>query len=329
MSQENQIMRISGDVYVYPIVNDIEQHAIGPLPAKFSYNAMKMTEVTDTRKGKRGQVIAVVPEMQVITGELEVITTPKPILAMYSQSSLTAMTQAAVVSATTATEYSVTVDRWTKLPHANVHTVVATDNVPHTVTLTSLVVASNVATGTVSAGHGLGSSGTVSVIIAGATPTILNGTKSVTINSATEFEFAVTTSDVTATGTITASTPTVTYVNGTDYELNASMGMIRPLVDGALDTVTPTTSVFVSYKAYAISGEKVTISSECDTVARIEIDGMNDACGNNTPIICRVARARLMPKDAFTFDDEKPKTLKFDVKADNPVVIEFPVLATA
>lgn len=75
------------------------------------------------------------------------------------------------------------------------------------VTLTSLVVASDVATGTVSGGHNfaaIGSTGPV-LTIAGATPSGLNGAWRVTITSSTQFTFATSgISDQTATGTITA-----------------------------------------------------------------------------------------------------------------------------
>lgn len=75
------------------------------------------------------------------------------------------------------------------------------------VTLTSLVVASNVATGTVSGGHNfaaIGSTGPV-LRVAGATPSGLNGDWRVTITSSTAFTFATSgISDQTATGTITA-----------------------------------------------------------------------------------------------------------------------------
>ena len=78
-----------------------------------------------------------------------------------------------------------------------------------TVTLNSLVVSSNVATGTVSAGHGFtmigGAVGSV-ITIAGATPSSLNGTwRIASVADSTHFTFVTSgISDQTATGTITA-----------------------------------------------------------------------------------------------------------------------------
>ncbi|MFJ1255969.1 hypothetical protein [Cupriavidus sp. CuC1] len=70
-------------------------------------------------------------------------------------------------------------------------------------TLDQLVVAANVATCTVSAGHGYFSNQVVTV--AGATPGGLNGDVRITVLSATAFKFSTTgISDQTATGTITA-----------------------------------------------------------------------------------------------------------------------------
>ena len=75
------------------------------------------------------------------------------------------------------------------------------------VTLDSLVVAGNVATGTISTGHNfamVGNTGPV-ITIAGATPSGLNGEWRVTVTSSTVFTFATTgITDQTATGTITA-----------------------------------------------------------------------------------------------------------------------------
>jgi hypothetical protein len=75
------------------------------------------------------------------------------------------------------------------------------------VTLDSLAVASNVATGTLSTGHGFTANGSTGPVIriAGATPSGLNGDWRVTITGANTFTFATSgISDQTATGTITA-----------------------------------------------------------------------------------------------------------------------------
>lgn len=75
------------------------------------------------------------------------------------------------------------------------------------VTLSSLVVSSNVATATVAAGHGFTMLGTVGPVIKieGAAPSGLNGEWRITVTTSTAFTFATTgISDQTATGTITA-----------------------------------------------------------------------------------------------------------------------------
>lgn len=71
------------------------------------------------------------------------------------------------------------------------------------VTLDSLVVASGVATGTLSSGHGF--TDHIVALVEGATPSGLNGEKRITVTSSTTFTFDATgISDQTATGTITA-----------------------------------------------------------------------------------------------------------------------------
>lgn len=252
MAQENSVMRLSGDIYIYPIVNGIEETGIGPLPAKFSYTPASKVEVTDTRKGKRGHIIASIPDSRVLEAELEVITIPRAVLAIFSQSGISAITENTVtILPANSVNYTYTSDRWTKVADRNLGSVV--------------------------------------------------------IRSA-------------AAGGGTA------YILGTDYDLNAELGMFRPIPGGAMNG----NSCYISYVAGQVSGDKISVSSECDTLARIEIDGRNETC-TNTPMVCRAAQARLRPKDSFTFDDEKPKTLKFEVKiqGDPPLVIEFPILATA
>lgn len=91
-------------------------------------------------------------------------------------------------------------------------------------TLDSLIVAANVATCTVSAGHGYFSNQVVTV--AGATPSGLNGDVRITVLSATAFKFSTTgISDQTASGTITAK---VTPLGWTKPFSATNMGAYKP-----------------------------------------------------------------------------------------------------
>lgn len=91
-------------------------------------------------------------------------------------------------------------------------------------TLDQLVVATNVATCTVSAGHGYFTNQVVTV--AGATPAGLNGDVRITVLSATAFKFTTTgISDQTATGTITAK---VTPLGWTKPFSATNMGAYKP-----------------------------------------------------------------------------------------------------
>lgn len=77
----------------------------------------------------------------------------------------------------------------------------------NSITLDSLAIADNVATATYSSGHGFTMQGTAGpvILIAGATPSGLNGEWRVTVTSTTQFTFATSgISNQTATGTITA-----------------------------------------------------------------------------------------------------------------------------
>lgn len=116
------------------------------------------------------------------------------------------------------------------------------------VTLTSLEVASNVATGVVSGGHGFTAVGATGPVlrVAGATPSGLNGDWRVTVVNSTTFTFATTgISNQTASGTITAKrapagfSKAFTGTNKTAYRSDDTNGLrfyLRVLDTSATDT---------------------------------------------------------------------------------------------
>lgn len=108
---------------------------------------------------------------------------------------------------------------------------------------------------------------------------------------------------------------TVTYVLGTDYELNPRLGMIRALSTGA---ITSGASVNVSGTRAAINGTQMAAMTHADVRARILIDGQNKADGRN--FILDIYQARFAPSGDFGFQsgDKKFMEAKFDATLETP-----------
>ena len=121
------------------------------------------------------------------------------------------------------------------------------------VTLTSLVVASNVATATVSGGHGfamVGNTGPV-IRIEGATPAGLNGDWRVTVTSATQFTFATSgISDQTASGTITAKRAPAGFSKAYSGTNKAVYQRSAPCATAMMLRVADSTTTYATVNAY-------------------------------------------------------------------------------
>lgn len=95
------------------------------------------------------------------------------------------------------------------------------------------------------------------------------------------------------------STGTVTYVLGTDYEVNYRMGMIRPLATGA---IADAASLKVSGTYNAVSGSTVKGATKAQLRARLLLDGRNLVDGSDAE--CEVFEAILAPDGEFDFKAE-------------------------
>lgn len=126
-NREAHVLRFSGSLYLYRIVNGVEQKGLGPLPAsvvEFKPQSDSI-DVLDTRRGTRGALLASVDEPKATDGGVEIIATPFEILAMLAQGAITAIDE----DAGTVTDQAVTweADLWTRLPHRHLSAVELTD----------------------------------------------------------------------------------------------------------------------------------------------------------------------------------------------------------
>ena len=95
---------------------------------------------------------------------------------------------------------------------------------------------------------------------------------------------------------VTNSAATVTYVLGTDYEVNYRIGMIRAIPGGA---IADAASLKVDYAYNAISGTAIAGGTQTQVRAQFKLDGVNFA--NQLPVIVDVWEAVLTPDSAFDF----------------------------
>lgn len=95
---------------------------------------------------------------------------------------------------------------------------------------------------------------------------------------------------------VTDTAGATSYTEGTDYLVNASVGMIKPLSTG---TIVAAAELKVSYTAGVISGSSIGGGSQPTVKGGLILDGVNLA--NQKPIIIRVDQAVLTPNKAIDF----------------------------
>lgn len=95
---------------------------------------------------------------------------------------------------------------------------------------------------------------------------------------------------------VTNSGATVTYVLGTDYEVNYRLGMVHILTGGS---IADATSIKVDFTYNAISGTTVSGGTQSQVRAQFKLDGINFA--DQLPVIVDVWEAVLTPDSAFDF----------------------------
>lgn len=89
---------------------------------------------------------------------------------------------------------------------------------------------------------------------------------------------------------------TVTYILGTDYELNTNLGMIKALSTGA---ITAGQTVEISASHALIAGTKMEAMTKSNIRIRLKLDGQNFADGRE--FITNVYSMRLKPSSDFSF----------------------------
>lgn len=95
---------------------------------------------------------------------------------------------------------------------------------------------------------------------------------------------------------VTNSGATVTYVLGTDYEVNYRLGMLKVLSTGA---IADAASLKVDFTHNAITGTAISGATQTQVRAKFKLDGVNFA--DQLPVIVDVYEGILTPDNAFDF----------------------------
>lgn len=95
---------------------------------------------------------------------------------------------------------------------------------------------------------------------------------------------------------VTNSAATVTYVLGTDYEVNYRLGLLHILTGGS---IVDSTSLKVDFTYNAITGTSVSGGTQSQVRAQFKLDGMNFA--DQQSVIVDVWEGVLTPDSAFDF----------------------------
>ncbi|MBU1567436.1 MAG: hypothetical protein KJ630_17655 [Proteobacteria bacterium] len=106
---------------------------------------------------------------------------------------------------------------------------------------------------------------------------------------------------------------TVTYVAGTDYEINTRMGMIMALSTGAIATAE---SVNISCSYAEVNGIKMSAMTKSNIRIRMVVDGTNFADGRNFRLT--VHRARLAPSGDLAVQGDNFMEAKFEASLETP-----------
>ncbi len=113
--------------------------------------------------------------------------------------------------------------------------------------------------------------------------------------------------------TVTNSDGTVTYEQGTDYEVDAAAGMIKPLSSGAIGEGA---SLLVDYTYGALSGSKITGATQPKVDVAIIFSGKNVYTGESSRV--EVFQASIRPSSAVDFLSEETQELQFEGKMITP-----------
>ncbi len=113
---------------------------------------------------------------------------------------------------------------------------------------------------------------------------------------------------------VTDSGGTITYLEGTDYEINYHLGLIRAIEGGA---ITDGQSLLVDYATSAVTGKRITAMTRSQFKCRILVDGVNMA-DDNKQVHAEIYRATLTADGEIDLLAEEHLTVSFTGTMETP-----------
>ncbi len=115
------------------------------------------------------------------------------------------------------------------------------------------------------------------------------------------------------------ATDITTYVEGTDYELNTRLGMIKVLSGGSIDDGD---TLHVDYTYAAESGKKITGATQPTVKVKLRLDGKNVEDGSDVQV--NVFEALVKPSSAVDFLAEDFAEIQFEGEMLTPAGKSWP-----
>lgn len=115
-----------------------------------------------------------------------------------------------------------------------------------------------------------------------------------------------------------AATGAITYVNGTHYEINPRLGMIKA-ISGVSGGIADNAAVDITYAHAAIAGIQMKAMTSTNVRVRLVLDGKNFADGREFKL--DIYQARLAPSGDFGFQagsDKKFMEAQFEATMETP-----------
>ena len=119
--------------------------------------------------------------------------------------------------------------------------------------------------------------------------------------------------------TVTNASGSVTYVAGTDYNVNARLGLIQAITGGA---IADAAALLVDYTWAAETGYRITGATKPVVKVSLRLDGKNDY--NGEPVVVRVWEANLQPASEVDFLAEDFAEMQFEGELISPLGKSWP-----
>ncbi len=124
-----------------------------------------------------------------------------------------------------------------------------------------------------------------------------------------------------ATVVVTDNAGTTTYAAGTDYQVNAELGMLYFEPGGA---IADGASVLVDYSTLAFNGSRIVGAKKAAVEMEILFDGRNEVTGED--VFLHIYQAKIRPSEGFNFLSQEFVQAQFEGELITPAGLDRPFI---